>query len=275
MVLVAGLMFALAPIWPAAAQTVGSVGASNPRSVGTPPRAKTRDLVIGASVVSNEHIQTSGEGTAHITFLDRTTLSLGRNSSVTIDKYVYDTDTGTGQLAASMAKGVMRFVGGQISHTTGAEVTTPVATIGVRGGMFSIMFVRGGIIVVNSYGRVEGWNNVSRVSLWRPGYAIEIKGLNQPIGQPFLAPPGLVEEIFAATKSGFGQHGGAVHPPTDAMLARLGVGEGRLPNDPASSPGLDTIGIINTGAGFVANKSQQEQWNGTTIPHRYCSDCNR
>lgn len=264
--LLAALTIALA-VHPAVAQNVGNVGAVNPTSVGTPPRAVARNLMIGATVVSNEHIQTTGEGTAQISFLDKTTLAIGRNSSVTIDKFVYDPQAGRGEMAASMAKGVMRFVGGQISHTSGAEITTPVATIGVRGGMMTIIFLPGGhVMIIDHFGHIDVANGVSAQVLLRPGFAVQVNGQNEPIGPPFPAPPDILSKAFVLLASHHGQHGGATEPPNDLWAAQFGLGGDRLPNDPATSPGLDTVETVNMGQTFVGNRSQQLQWNGGHRP---------
>jgi hypothetical protein len=67
-------------------------------------------------------------------FLDKTTMTIGPNSDLLIDEFVYDPGAGSGQFAASLTRGALRFVGGQISHTAGATINTPSATIGIRGG---------------------------------------------------------------------------------------------------------------------------------------------
>ena len=251
----------------ALAQNVGNVGAVNPQATGTPPSASaSHALAIGGSVVNKEKIVTSAEGTTQVTFIDKSTLNVGRNSSVTIDKFVYDQATGTGEMAASMTKGVLRFVGGQVSHTNGASVKTPVATLGVRGGTMTAIFLPGGhIMVIDQFGRVDVSNNVSSQTILRPGYAVEVDGLNIPIGPPFPVPPDILTQAMALLTSAPGQHGGTQHWPDNLMAARFNIGNGSLPNDPANTPGPLTIGTINTGDTFVTNRAQQQQINGVTI----------
>jgi len=48
-------------------------------------------------------------------FLDGTSLSVGPNAQLTIDKFVYDPATKTGDLAINASKGVFRLVGGKIT----------------------------------------------------------------------------------------------------------------------------------------------------------------
>lgn len=254
----------------AGAQEVGNVGAANPRTVGTPPGAESRDIAIGEKVVNKERIRTSEAGTAQVTFIDRTTLNIGRNSAVTIDKFLYDGEGGAGVFTASMGKGVMRFVGGQISHSSGATVVTPVATIGIRGGTATILFLGGGrILVIDHFGIVDVANAVNHQIILRPGYAVQVDGRNQMIGEAFPVPLPLLAEANARLSSRIGQIGGAHVLPSDALAARYGIGNGRLTEDPRTAPGLDTVGLINTGDLFIANRSQQEQANGvplSTVP---------
>ena len=66
----------------AAAQTVGSVGAFNTSATGTPPGSSSRVLALGADVVQQERLQTDAQGTAQITFLDKSALNVGRNSTI-------------------------------------------------------------------------------------------------------------------------------------------------------------------------------------------------
>ena len=116
------------------ADTVGAAAAVKPSSTGTPPGGSARTLQAGTKIVSQERIKTSGSGSLQVMFNDKSTLTIGPNSDMVIDQFVYNPGASGGKFAASLTKGALRFVGGQISHTTGAEIKTPVATLVVRGG---------------------------------------------------------------------------------------------------------------------------------------------
>jgi hypothetical protein len=116
------------------AEKVGAAAAVRPASTGTPPGGSSRTLQVGMDIVERERINTSESGSLQVMFLDKTTLTVGPNSDLLIDQFVYNPGAGTGQFAASLAKGALRFVGGQISHKTGATISTPTATVGIRGG---------------------------------------------------------------------------------------------------------------------------------------------
>src|ERR1700685_2376112 len=84
---------------PALAQQVGVSSAVNPDANGTPPGAASRQLVIGQEVVHDERINTSTGGQAQLLFLDESAMTVAPNSDITIDNFVYDPDSGKGQLA--------------------------------------------------------------------------------------------------------------------------------------------------------------------------------
>jgi hypothetical protein len=129
--LVAGLALSSAT---AHAEAVGAAAAVKPASTGTPPGGASRTLQVGTDIQSKERIQTSGSGSLQVMFLDKSSLTIGPNSDLVVDEFVYKQGGGNGAFAARLTKGALRFVGGQISHTSGATITTPAATIGIRGG---------------------------------------------------------------------------------------------------------------------------------------------
>jgi hypothetical protein len=267
----------------AEAQTSGKVGAVNPDATGT-AGANTRTLVIGAGVVHKERIQTSAAGSTQILFPDQSTLNVGRNSSIVIDEYVYDPNAGTGSMVASVGKGVMRFVGGQISHTKGVTVNTPVATLGIRGGVGTVVYPitpdlaasdpnlanSHGQLVICHVGILTLRNGVSQVTL-RPGFAAFVNGPNSPISEPFRISDLVLQRIVAQLTSGPGQSGGGGPGiNVDRYVIRDGIGSVIL-NDPTRPPGTDPLGytsIFGGGNDVVRSKSQSNQ-TGQTAPPPY------
>jgi len=263
------------------AQNSGRVGAVNLDATGTPPGAGSRTLTIGTNVIYKERVQTSSQGSTQIMFPDTSTLNVGRNSSIVIDEYVYDPNAGTGKMVATVSKGVMRFVGGQISHTAGVQVNTPVATLGIRGGVATVVYPippgftgtdprlaqASGEIVIGHVGSVVIKNNAGS-AIVRPGYMTWVSGPNDPIPEPFPIPDALLQKIMANLTSGPGQSGGVRDLPTDQMAARLGLGT-TIVNDPAKPPGTDPLGyfsIFDGGNAVVKNKSQSNQTNQVNRP---------
>src|SRR5579863_3392319 len=80
----------------ARADTIGTAGAVNTTSSGTPPAGTPRVIEIGAQVVENEKINTSGTGSVQVLFIDKTTLNIGPNSTLVIDRFVYNPATTSG-----------------------------------------------------------------------------------------------------------------------------------------------------------------------------------
>ena len=134
-----GFLAAAALAAPVAANTIGAVSALNKDVDGTPPQEQPRQLTLGDNLVRDELIESSPIGSGQFLFLDQTTLTIAKNSVIKLDKYVYDPSTRRGEFAMTMTKGVLRFVGGRITKNTDAVVTTPTATIGIRGGMAIII----------------------------------------------------------------------------------------------------------------------------------------
>ncbi len=275
------LLSTAAPMMRAEAQNSGRVTAVNPDATGTLPGATSRTLAIGTNVIHKERIKTSANGSTQILFPDQSTLNVGRNSSIVIDEFVYDPNAGTGKMVASVGKGVLRFVGGQISHTAGITIKTPVGTLGIRGGVATVVYpvtadiasslpnLTGGTgqLVIGHVGTITLSNNVGSVTL-RPGFATYVTGPNDPIPEPFRVPDAVLQLIMAKLTSGPGQTGGVRDLPTDSMAARVGYGTTNL-NDPAHPPGTDPLGyfsIFDGGNSLVQNKSQANQTSQTVPP---------
>src|SRR5258707_13224470 len=97
---------ALTLVGPALAQSkVGVASATDGDPLGKPPTEAERVLRIGIDVQANEVITTGATDRAHLVFLDGTSLTVGPNARVTIDKFVFDPATKTGNLDISASMG--------------------------------------------------------------------------------------------------------------------------------------------------------------------------
>jgi len=110
------------------------------RQKGTASRsagAGTVALVQGARVYVGDEISTGPGARLLIRFDDQSMLTLGEEARITIDQLIYAPGGDSNQVLA-IAKGVFRFTSGQISKLapSNVSVTTPVATIGIRGTVF-------------------------------------------------------------------------------------------------------------------------------------------
>lgn len=278
------LLSALAPMTRALAENLGKVGAVNQDATGTPPDGSTHTLVVGAGVVYKEQIQTSTQGSTQILFPDQSTLNIGRNSSLVIDEYVYDPKTNSGTMLASLTKGALRFVGGQISHNGAVTVNTPVAALGIRGGVATVAYpisphlaasdpnLAGcsGQLVIGHVGTLTLKNKVSEVTI-RPGFATCVSAANVPIVAPFRTSDAVLANVVSTLRSGPGQSGGVSTPPAAPFIASSGVGTVIL-NRPTHPPGTDPLGytsIFGGGGDVVRSKSQATQLKSGVPPPPY------
>lgn len=89
----------------------------------------------GMPVYLGDRITTSPNSGMQILLLDETVFTIGPDSDIAIDEFVYDPLTGDGRIVADMARGVMRFVTGKIplNNPSSMDINLPVGSIGVRG----------------------------------------------------------------------------------------------------------------------------------------------
>jgi hypothetical protein len=130
-----GLVLALSATTAEARSPVGVTTASDGDPLGKPPNENERILRIGIDVQANELVTTAARDRAHLVFLDGSSLTVGPNARVVIDRFVYDPASNIGDLAINASRGVFRLVGGRISKQKPIVITTPSSTIGVRGGI--------------------------------------------------------------------------------------------------------------------------------------------
>src|SRR5215218_8518206 len=223
------------------AQEIGAAGAVKPATAGTPPGRPTRVIELGARVIHKERIQTTTGGSVQLIFLDKTTLNVGPNSDLVIDEFIYDPSRGAGQMAVSMTKGVLRFVGGNISHAGNASVKTPAATLGIRGGVATIKHqpcgvppaVGQGLLVpdapcgtraINHFGVMTVSTAVGTEVIRRPGFAVTIVPGAATLPAPTRVSQAEVDATNLQLSSKPGQKGGAPAQPTEQTAARAGVG---------------------------------------------------
>ncbi|MDD5218039.1 MAG: FecR family protein, partial [Candidatus Omnitrophica bacterium] len=111
-----------------AAAVKGSVQLSREGSVG-------KVIESGANIFLGDQISTDDKGRLQILLLDETVFTIGPNSAMTIDQFVYDPANHDGEIKAKIVKGTFRFVTGQITHKkpNRMRVDLPAGSIGVRG----------------------------------------------------------------------------------------------------------------------------------------------
>ena len=94
---------------------------------------------VNVDIFSYDTIRTAKSKTA-IEFIDTTRVDVTEHSKLVIDEFVYDPNKKTGKLSLKASLGTVRYASGQIAknNPTSIKITTPTATIGVRGTDFSM-----------------------------------------------------------------------------------------------------------------------------------------
>ena len=121
-------------------QLVGIVGAIS----GT-VKTETRELKTGDKIYLNETIFAGlGSGT-QILLLDQSTFTVGEDSEVVMDTFVFDPKTNDGKIVASVKQGSLKVISGLISKKNPDSLTVkvPEGTLGSRGTEFQTMVSKG------------------------------------------------------------------------------------------------------------------------------------
>jgi hypothetical protein len=111
-------------------------------AVGERLDGEQRELFFDLPVYSNESVVTGNSANTALTFLDETRIQVGENSKIILDKFIYDPNTHTGDVAINFSKGVFRFVTGNMQNKEGFSLKTPSATLVIRGTTF-LVYVAG------------------------------------------------------------------------------------------------------------------------------------
>ena len=118
----------------------------------------------GEQIFIGDRIKSSADGAMQVMLLDETVFTIGPDSDITIDEFVYDPNTGQGKVTANIGKGAFRFITGKVAQAKpeNMSVKTPSATIGVRGTIvYGLTTETGSVIALGGPG--SGNNGGERV----------------------------------------------------------------------------------------------------------------
>jgi len=104
-------------------------------------RLSTKISVKEGMLLTKEDVLLSGDkGFAGIIFTDGTVLTIGPKTEFRIDSYVFAPETGEYDFSFFLAKGSAVYHSGKISKLSpeSVKITTPKATVGIRGTRFII-----------------------------------------------------------------------------------------------------------------------------------------
>jgi hypothetical protein len=121
-------------------QLVGIVGAIS----GT-VKTETRELKAGDKIYLNETIYAGAGSGTQILLLDQSTFTVGEDSEVVMDTFVFDPATNDGKIVASVKQGSLKVISGLISKKNPDSLTVevPEGTLGSRGTEFQTIVSNG------------------------------------------------------------------------------------------------------------------------------------
>src|SRR5690349_14376263 len=145
-----GLVTALTAV-PAHAQTRVGEAAVVKNEVLRVAGPSTSQINVGDGLVRDETVRTGVDSATRLVMADSTNLSLGPSATLKLDKTVFDDEHHYRDVAIRLTNGAFRFVTGH-SEKAAYKITTPLATIGVRGTILDILSQRGHTAIITSTG---------------------------------------------------------------------------------------------------------------------------
>ena len=164
---------------------VGVIGAA----IGDIKNQKNESLSNGSKIFFGDTIISKSKSNAQILFLDQTVLTLGEETELTIDEFVYDPNSQDGSFVSTVKTGTVKFITGQISkkNPDNLEVKVPAGTLGARGTEFVVLSESNNESTVvllgpgpnNSLGMIPGnlilSDGVNSVDITNPGFEAMVK----------------------------------------------------------------------------------------------------
>jgi FecR protein len=198
---------------PAERQSVGMA-----TKVVSPAEVEKQPAAVGTLAHMNDELRTGAKARLQVSFRDSTQLNLGENATVVVDRFVYNPDASSGEVVLKTGVAAFRMATGKISELTDKKitVTTPFATIGVRGTDFWWGPIDGhfGVLML-SESKVEVRNEAGAVLLDKAGYGTDIdpvKGGNGAPSRPYKWDAGKVERATNQTNVGLAFNPGILAP---------------------------------------------------------------
>lgn len=101
----------------------------------------------GMKLHTGDTLSTGLDGSLGLILRDNSSLSLGPDSSIVIESFLFSPADGSLGLFARLAKGTMAYLSGMIGRLAPESVRfdTPVASIGIRGTCFAIKAGEAGV----------------------------------------------------------------------------------------------------------------------------------
>ena len=196
--------------------SIGEVSTVNGEVKATRIDGNIFKISTGDPIFQGDVIETINDASVGLVFLDKTTMSLSEGAKMVLDELVYSPSTGQGSMAIDILEGAFSFVSGEIAKTgsDSMTVTTPVATLGIRGttvagkaavegneNSFTLLQDAGG-----SVGQISVTNAAGTQTLSQVGATTSITSINIAPPPPIILSPeqiqanyGTVLEVLPST----------------------------------------------------------------------------
>ncbi|WP_022664820.1 FecR domain-containing protein [Desulfospira joergensenii] len=159
----------------------GSVVALRGKATAALPGSAPRPLSLKSPVFVRDIIQT-GRARLQLMFKDNTLITLGRNSEMVIQEYLWKSGSRDSAMHTRVKAGSFRIMGGAITREAPENFTTqtPAATIGIRGSMYAGLVRGNSLSVVFQGGRgIFVSNGQGRVNIDIPGFGTRVEDPQQ------------------------------------------------------------------------------------------------
>lgn len=143
-----------------------------------------RNLRVSDAVFRNEEISASSQSHGELELSDGSKIIVGENSVVLLDDFVVG-EGGFKSGTIKVVKGAFRFISGR-SKKGAFTVTTPLATIGVRGTFFDVYVDGGKETIVLFHGEVSVCTTLGCQIARRACDVVEVNGLGVVSKAPFF-----------------------------------------------------------------------------------------
>ncbi|MBI5239190.1 MAG: FecR domain-containing protein [Elusimicrobia bacterium] len=238
----------------AAAAVKGAVKAQ------APGQAVGRVLGSGKPVFLNDHVTTDAAGRLQVLLLDETVFTIGPNSDMMLDEFVYDPATSAGKVTAQVTKGVFRFVTGKVARKDpgSMKVKLPVGTIGIRGTIAGGQASPGGSTVIlfgpgapnnanENPGSVAVGNAGSEVVITQPGFGTTVSPGQAPSAVTDMSQQAAqISNMLGEPAPQGGAPSGGAGGPSPTQQAGQDTAAGGVSADIAGAVGDFTGGLDNT-----------------------------
>lgn len=154
-----------------------------------------RDVDTGGPIFLDDLVSTGRGVKSQIMLKDHSVFTIGENSKIVFDSFVYDPGSKTGELSVDISQGVFRFISGKIASNSPEKMKVNVggATIGVRGTAVAGRVTPNGTDLVLLSGEIDVTTAQGAQEIIKPGWGVTVS----PFGE--VSPPAPVPEAQLET----------------------------------------------------------------------------